>query len=109
MRSIGRLITTTKTNGHNHDRGKTQSTQDALDARGWEKLLAFTVKEGGTWHYAHDRHSIGPAHSLMFENGEQWDEVNGWRGNKMLPTFILWTPPGEVPEEYGVEDLRVRG
>lgn len=44
--------------------------------------IRFTTWEGGEWNILY-------VHSLeMPDSGAQWDVVNGWRKNTLLPQFI---------------------
>ncbi|WP_161491908.1 hypothetical protein [Bradyrhizobium centrolobii] len=38
------------------------------------KPIEFTYKEGGNWY-------AWLIHSVRFDNGMEWDEINGWRKN----------------------------
>lgn len=73
---------------------------EALRDRMFDTPIAYTVKEGGTWHSTHDVHDVTHVHALMFNDGMQWDEINGWRDNTPSPTMILWTPPGIALSEW---------
>ena len=53
------------------------------------RLTHYTQHEGGSWiayegarvsrRFLKSPHSLGIAHSLKFDDGREWDEINGWR------------------------------
>lgn len=42
------------------------------------KPQKYTVKEGGDWQDIEPFVQPEHVHSIVFSNGQRWDEINGW-------------------------------
>jgi hypothetical protein len=53
-----------------------------------DDIFAVTAQEGGTWipwedFLAFDHRGPKRFHSILFKDGQTWDEINGFRGEQM--------------------------